>query len=564
MTRRLAMAIILVAVSAAWYLTLPPQPVSLAAAAGDSDPVRGVIHVHTRRSDGTGTVDDVARAAAQAGLGFIILTDHGDATREPDRPIYRSGVLCIDAVEISTSGGHVVALGLGKAPYPLAGEARDVVEDIARLGGMSISAHPGSNKPELRWTEWSTPFDGLEWLNGDSEWRDESPRTLARVLLAYPGRRSSALALLLDRPGDILRRWDELTARRRVTAVAGSDAHARLGLRTLGEPYDRTATLPLPGYAQVFRTFSITLPQLTLTGNAVDDAAAVLTEIRAGHVYSTIDAVAAPALLSFSASTSDRSAMPGDEWQPHGPVTMRVATDAPGRNEIRLIRNGEVMASTRGTILEQTVPPTPAVYRVEVQFPGAPGEPPVPWILSNPIYLRASGQNVSTPPRPPATRVAVRYDNGPATGWRFEKSERASAALDVIGAVGGTQLLMRYALSGTIGAGPFVAFVMPAGSDLATYDRLTFDARADHPMRLSVQVRAPQGPAGERWQRSVYVDDTPRTVTVYFDDMTAVGTTTSPHPPLDRVESVLFVVDTVNTKPGISGQIWIDAVKYAR
>jgi hypothetical protein len=105
---------------------------------------------------------------------------------------------------------------------------------------------------------------------------------------------------------------------------------------------------------------------------------------------------------------------------------------------------------------------------------------------------------------------------------------------------------------------------MPAGADLATYDRLTFDVRADHPMRLSVQVRAPQGPAGERWQRSIYVDDTPRTVTVDFKDMTAVGTTTSPSPALDRVESVLFVVDTVNTKPGTSGQIWIDAVKYAR
>jgi hypothetical protein len=83
-------------------------------------------------------------------------------------------------------------------------------------------------------------------------------------------------------------------------------------------------------------------------------------------------------------------------------------------------------------------------------------------------------------------------------------------------------------------------------------------------MRLSVQGRVPQGPAGERWQRSVYVDDTPRTLTVFFDDMTAAGTTTSPRPPLDRVESVLFVVDSVNTKPGTSGQVWIDDVKYAR
>ena len=123
---------------------------------------------------------------------------------------------------------------------------------------------------------------------------------------------------------------------------------------------------------------------------------------------------------------------------------------------------------------------------------------------------------------------------------------------------------MRYALGGSVAEGPFVAFVMPAGSDLATYDRLTFNVRADHPMRLSVQVRVPEGAAGERWQRSVYVDGTPRTLTVFFDDMTAVGTAASPHPPLDRIESVLFVVDTVNTKPGTSGQLWIDDVKYGR
>ena len=37
------------------------------------------------------------RVAARAGLKFIVFTDHGDATRTPDPPAYRSGVLCIDA-----------------------------------------------------------------------------------------------------------------------------------------------------------------------------------------------------------------------------------------------------------------------------------------------------------------------------------------------------------------------------------------------------------------------------------------------------------------------------------
>ena len=44
-----------------------------------------------------GSVDEVAAAAAAAGLQFVVFTDHGDATRPPDPPAYRHGVLTIDA-----------------------------------------------------------------------------------------------------------------------------------------------------------------------------------------------------------------------------------------------------------------------------------------------------------------------------------------------------------------------------------------------------------------------------------------------------------------------------------
>ena len=39
---------------------------------------------------------------------------------------------------------------------------------------MPVVAHPDSPKPELAWRDWSAPVAGLEWLNLDSEWRDES------------------------------------------------------------------------------------------------------------------------------------------------------------------------------------------------------------------------------------------------------------------------------------------------------------------------------------------------------------------------------------------------------
>ena len=270
MRRWIWMAVV-VAVGIAWYLLLPPPPVTLAPSpAGLTLPIRGAIHVHTRRSDGTGTVDEVAAAARRAGLQFVIFTDHGDGTRGSDTPVYRNGVLCIDAVEISTNGGHVVALGLPQSEFPLAGEAGDVIEDIRRMGGMSIAAHPNSPRAELRWNDWNAPMDGVEWLNGDSQWRDEEWGTLARALFTYPFRGAATLATLLDRPDDLLNRWDALTASRPVVTLAAADAHARVG--TGGDPYGRSLSLHLPSYEQIFRTFSISLPRVQLHGNASDDA----------------------------------------------------------------------------------------------------------------------------------------------------------------------------------------------------------------------------------------------------------------------------------------------------
>src|SRR5689334_18308358 len=174
-------------------LVAPPRRIQLAAASDGTVP--GIFHVHTNRSDGLGSPDDVAAAAAHAGLKFVVFADHGDATRTPDPPTYRSGVLCLDGVEISTNGGHYIAIDMPASPYPLGGEARDVVEDVRRLGGFGIVAHPDSPKAQLRWSDWTAPFDAVELLNPDSSWRILADRggiapkwRLLVALLHYPFR----------------------------------------------------------------------------------------------------------------------------------------------------------------------------------------------------------------------------------------------------------------------------------------------------------------------------------------------------------------------------------------
>jgi hypothetical protein len=232
-----------------------------------------------------------------------------------------------------------------------------------------------------------------------------------------------------------------------------------------------------------------------------------------------------------------------------------------------LIGNGEVVQSTLGTTLDYRVPDatTTIAYRVEVRLPGSPGNPPVPWIVSNPIYVgRGIGAPVADPPPAKPTSVAVRYGDGPATGWTVEHSAASLGALDEIPAVKGQQLSLRYALGGTASASPFTAFVMPAGPDIATFDRLMFTGRSDHPVRISVQVRAPGNGAGQRWHRSVYLEQEPREITVFFSDMLPRGTTAGPRPNLANVESILFVLDTVNTPLGGNGTLWLDDIKYAK
>ena len=532
-------AVVLFAMMPGAQQRLPPAP------AGAAPAIRGVIHVHTTRSDGTGSVDDVVRAAASAGLRFVIVTDHGDGTRTPDLPDYRRGVLYIDAVEISTTNGHLVALGLPKSPYPLAGDARDVIEDVHRMGGLAIAAHPGSPRRELQWTDWTVPLDGLEWLNADSAWRDEQPWTLARVLLTYPFRPPQALALLLDRPEPVMQRWDELSRQRPVFGVPGADAHARVGVRSLGEPYDTAGSLHFPSYANSFREFSFTLPDVALTGDAVADARTVLDAIGRGAFYSTIDALAGPAALRVSASSG----------------RLRVNAQAPDAARVVLFRNGTVVATATGGTLERDV--DAAVYRVEVMLPGAPGRPPVPWMVSNPIYLTSLPEAAPADQTSTVAKTVTTIDDGGSAGaWTIEKSTDSDAVIDVIPALPGAQLLFRFAISGSAADSPYAAFVRAATPAIGMYDRLLFTARANRPMRISVQLRG--GAEGERWRRSVYLDQSPRTVDLRFADFRPTSGVSTDPPVLSRVESMLFVIDTVNTKIGSNGQIQIDDIRYAR
>ncbi len=560
MTRRvryvlLALLLVAALVAAAIPLLLPPPHAATPAPhwPPHTHAARGAYHIHSTISDGTGSVDDIAAAAARAGLQFVILTDHSDGTRVPAAPRYVSGVVVMEGAEINTSGGHLIALDARPSPYPLAGSPRAVVEDVQRLGGMAIAAHPDSPRESLAWHDWSVPLDGLEWLNADSQWRDELVGALGRFLLTYALRPVETLASTLDRPVDLLRRWDTAAAARRLTGLAGADAHARLGWRQRSEPYDEGRFLKVPSYEASFRAFGQRVAlDAPLSGDAGRDAEAILERLRWGRTYTVIDGMASPGAFEFTATSRDQWVHMGDYLDLRGEIALHARVAAPPGFRIVFLRDGDYWFDSTEPEAHLVVPAEPASYRVEVQIPGAFGRPPIPWIVSNPIYVglrdaHAAARAAAVPP--PSARTPI------ATGaWVAEASPGSTSRLVLRSPDTGPALTWEYALAGGDTAAPYSAIRFPVEA-LRGHDRFQLHGRANGPVRLWVQLRDSTRALGERWGDTVYLDDTHRAVDVFFERMTPLGDTTQATPPLDRVDSLLLVIDTVNARPGTRGTI---------
>ena len=519
--------------------------------------VAGAFHVHTDRAGGSGTADEIAEAASRAGLSFVIVTDHGDGTRAPDPPRYHGDVLILDGVEISTTAGHYVAVGQRQAPYPLGGEPRDVVEDVARLDGFGVLAHPGSPKPMLRWQDWTVEADGLEWLNADSAWRDERWYRLGLSLLHYPIRAPETIASLFDRPVETLLRWDTLTQRRRVVALAGSDAHGAVAL-----PFGTDVRVPpiaVPSYEQVFRTFAIRVQLDEIwTGDSTADAAALLEALREGRTYTAIDALATPGLFHFSARAGSIVAQAGGTLPVSDQTTVRVRAAMPRGAEIRLYENGGLAHWSQGPELRYEAVGRRGVFRAEVVVPATSGRSRVPWIVSNPIYVGMPAADILAARAAAGVRsVALFSDQADTAGWAVEHDTESVAAAESTQALDGRELALRYALSGG-DESPFAALVRP---EVGAFARLRFTVRGDRPQRISVQIRAGDRVRDLRWQRSVYVGTEPRAVSVRLQDMRPVQPRTTLPPQLDDGAALLFVVDSMNTPPATAGVVWLDDVR---
>ena len=128
----------------------------------------GGIHLHTRHSDGQLETAEVCRRAREAGLDFVVITDHNNTTHQLDA-VDVPGLLRIVGEEVTTPGGHASVLGIGgwrdQVDFRLlAGDERirDLVRAAHDRGALFVINHPRADCLGCRWEHFVSPGVAME------------------------------------------------------------------------------------------------------------------------------------------------------------------------------------------------------------------------------------------------------------------------------------------------------------------------------------------------------------------------------------------------------------------
>jgi hypothetical protein len=339
----------------------------------------GNAHMHTVYSDGTATHLQIAKAAARAGLDWVIVTDHNIWVKGVAG--YYDHLLLLVGEEIHDcrrvpQANHLLVFGAECELAPLAPNPQAVIDAASDRGALTFLAHPVeyasrlAHEEALGWADWQvTGYTGIEVWNYMSEFKARIPTILHALRYAYfpkagiRGPFPEALSL-----------WDQLNAGGKlVVGIGGADAHGHsysLGpLRRTIFPYD-----------YLFSAVNThILINTSITGDMVIDQALIFDALRAGQAWIGCDALGNTRGFSFEAKAGLAWATMGGEINRAGAITLQVTTPLPG--DIRILGNGRVVARATGQACKYLSTQAGA-FRVEV-YRGGRG-----WIFSNPIFVR--------------------------------------------------------------------------------------------------------------------------------------------------------------------------------
>ncbi|MBZ0202435.1 MAG: PHP domain-containing protein [Ignavibacteria bacterium] len=351
----------------------------------------GAVHIHSVYSDGTGKIEDIARAAFDSGLDFIMMTDHN--TLKPVNDGYNrwiNGVMVIIGYEVNDmqNKNHYLAFGLNEVigSYRELGngelgcklEAADYVREINEKGGIGFLAHPDEERqhlpehPSYPWISDSDEYTGIEIWNHMSEWIEgmDDGNKVDRFL--HP------LRSIIGPNQKSMKRWDQAAEKRHVTAIGGVDAHA-LKQNVLG-----FFEVEIFAYKVLFKSIRThVLIDKPISSNNKDEYHSgvdkILDALKNGKCFISNHYYGSANGFRFFAEFKGITCNMGDVINTGGrPVVLKVLI--PKECRIKLIRNG-ILIDERVGMNAYWNTEKPGIYRVECWL-GDKG-----WIFSNHIRL---------------------------------------------------------------------------------------------------------------------------------------------------------------------------------
>ncbi len=351
--------------------------------------ITGNLHLHTNASDGTGTHDEVAAAAVNAGLDFIIYTDHNTWVdgvegwyKDPQsgKEVLRFMGQEVNDQALEPELNHMLCHFVSSNLNDVAANPQTLIDTATERGGLTFLAHPlerpgyAEAAQTYPWISWDiSGYTGVEIWNAmtDAKWRLRTlPRGIAGGYLPK--------AVFTAPFPEMLTKWDELLATgEKVVAVGSSDAHAW--------PLTwKKITRTFFPYELMFSAINTHLLLNEPLSRNVDQAKTqIYTALKSGHCFVSNDLVASPRGFSFTAESGTTQAIMGDTLSLQSEAVLRV--NSPHKAKIRLIKDGQLISESTGKRLEYRTG-KPGVYRVEMHrwyWLKNRG-----WVYSNPIYVR--------------------------------------------------------------------------------------------------------------------------------------------------------------------------------
>ena len=510
---------------------------------------KGVFHVHSSFSDGSGRIAEICREARESGLDFIVLTDHGRPNLEASAATgCYHGILLIGASEFSLNEGHLAAAGYRVPAYIFPPEAQEAISEVDRDHGVTFVSHPFDRK--IPWSGWQVrDFTGIEIFSLYQLAKKASFLQAAVFPLQYAFHADYAFTKLLTVPEREMRLWDSLNRQGRYFAIYALDAHAKI---EIGGKFQ----LDFPSYAAMFKILTIYVKvQDEPSSEPRLAAAAIIAAMRRGDFFNVIEALAPANGFEnyYRENDGRRVEMGGDAESPGGALIFKLPFDF--ATDIVVKKDGIVFKTIRAnTRRELSVPVARAgVYRCEISL--ATGRfKQLPWIMANPI--RVATPAAEKKPAAPVSGTIMVKDGG---FFLVEKNSRSSASLAwqvraETPPVTGLTFVLQPEASGQRDFWVALAHRKPISG--SGYHGFVFEARAGRAMRFWLQFRTGKNPEEAAYQHSFLATELWRQIAIPFSAFHRLyGQPALPDPAW--IDSFFFLIDNGNASPGAGGEIFL-------